>query len=391
MRVSDFVKQLVIKDMDYVELAPSITTLRLLKSLESILDKKQINQMVDECIIKVQQSTFNDIDEIEYAIEFILLGLNNNFDNLILSFIKNLNLDSKIIDPILINRIAIFARITDNNSLVENIQRFIESKHAKTVSASPFYQLTKSIVAKQTGGARLEFIDVSIRDVLKKQPIDDEFLYLYSICIKNNLLGFPSDRELMSNVMNYIDDALVGRLSLVIATNQHCSTDSGISNLLFAYDTLDSVTRRVCLSWMENFDSNDIDYFENLCNEQPDLLLNISKYLSHSNALLNLIDSDTNLMLSYWTGAALILLEVGVTLRIRTIDEKLYKKLKGKNAKFDEKLAEFEKITTSSVKGLLTRNFYRIRNSVVHGEMDLTAFDLEQICNIVFEYLKRIM
>jgi len=390
MFVSDFVKQLVIKDMCFVELAPSITTLRLLKSLESILDKKHIQQMVNECITKVQQSTFDDIHEIEFAMEFILLGLTNDFSRQISSFIHNLNLGSKIIDPILISRIAIFARITDDNSLMDSILRFLESKLTKTTLASPFYQLTKSIVSKLTDGSRMELIAVSIRAVLEKQPLDDEFLYLYSICVKNDLLGFPSDRKLMDNVMNHIGDALVERLSLVISTNQNCSTDSGISNLLLISNTLDSVTRRVCLPWMENIDRKDIDCLENLCNEQPDLLLTISKYLSHSNALPNLIKSDTNLMLSYWIGAALILLEVGVTQRIKTLDEKLYEKLVSKNAKFDEKLAEFEKITTSSVKGLLTRNFYRIRNSVVHGAMDLTMFDLEQTSNIVSEYLKRI-
>lgn len=388
--VSDFVKNILIQNMGMNELRPSTELLRFLKILESDLNKTRITRMKKLCMKKIEETRIDDFEILCFGLELLLLKISNNRFDKISIFIDNMNLESGAVDPLLVARIAVYARVTRNDTLLRKLRKHLKAKEKNGRPANLFYNLSKLIATENSYSEQKE-VDYLLNWFLKKQPLDDEFLYLYGICVMNGILGYPSQEEIMNKLMETINKALTHQVGTIISTKREIVTDSKTLNLLVASDILDRESRRACLGWVEDVDSSDMNRYVDLCREQPGLLLRLSKYLTQSKRLLNEIDADENLLLSYWIGAALILLEVGVTRKIESMDKRLYKKLKNKKAKFDEKLQEFEKITTASVKGILTRNFYRIRSSVVHGETGLSLWDLEVITNIVTDYLRRIL
>ena len=120
-------------------------------------------------------------------------------------------------------------------------------------------------------------------------------------------------------------------------------------------------------------------------------LLQISPFLSKSLAVVNLMESNMDLMLSYWSGAALILLESTVMMKIRQLDESIYNELIRERANFCDRVKELERLAAPGISGVLTDKFYQIRNKVVHGETGLTMFDLEEIVGFVSRFMTKIL
>ena len=369
----------------------------------------KIVRLLADCSISQPTHQLNDIaasmdevrsislDNLETCLDAILLGFSS--DNLIRSvsqFLDGIDFSLTIISPVIICKSTMVGVIAGNKKLLLRLMDAISAREPTEAEIGlRFLGLAESAInfLKNQSNSQ-ELINSAVSDLIsciRGGKMDDEILYILAALKKRNLLPIEIDSSQGESILEFIETRICEKFGDIILRKTSLIQDTEFVNLALVRSLLDSKPRNAHLKWLPKYSENDFQHLKMIFETASSQLLQISPFLSKSLAVVNLMESNMDLMLSYWSGAALILLESTVMMKIRQLDESIYNELIRERANFCDRVKELERLAAPGISGVLTDKFYQIRNKVVHGETGLTMFDLEEIVGFVSRFMTKIL
>lgn len=382
------------------EQSPNMDTpavIRFLSVLDNFRKDVEVMPLAHHLQTALDVSSVVDFESLEFAIEPYLVQTSVTVDpSRALEFLEDVDLSSMLVSPVLLCKIAMFARLISNQGLMDHVGKAIELRRQSETSAGmPFLLLAELVCSIDSNTPRRTSLLSDMRNILaqviQSRKMEDELFYLVSVLYRAESTEVDLPDSLGHDLVIWIQECIATKLSDLIARKVDLYLDSTLSNLLVALDSFDNETRHVEFQWVSKFRDEDLESLVQLCENNTKLMLMSAKYINASLPLLEMIESKPEFALTFWSGAGLILLETSVMLKIKECDEGLYKQLISQQKPFKKRMEELEKLASPSVSGILTNQFYKIRSKVVHGESGLTMFDLKQITQFVRTFLKKVL